>query len=227
MAPHGASQPPTTFTSAIGAMHFPRYGLDKPRPLPVKPQKAGQSNHASRKFLQSPARQRSLSAFGTPTNSVSTATMQLGQGFRCFRWRSHLQALTRVCKGWLSRTHAATPQRHRPPVTDPRLRRGVAARTRTYYRTHRCGTSWRVAETARFRSKTPHRPRCGVFRFQLLFHLKPCIRTTLPPPNRTAAAPQALQWHAWSALPTRPPRPDATAVFLTARFLSSQGTQAS
>ena len=191
------------------------------------------SGHRSASRTWAPSAQMSASAAcaASPAIPISSETMLLRCGIRLHQPASRppgrKRGLTTQKPAWLSRPHVATPHRHRPPAFEPGLRRGIAACTRAYYRTHRCGTSWRVIEKSQIRSKTPHRPRCGVFRFQHPFHLKPCIRTTLPPPNTPAAAPQARQWHAWSALPIRPPRPDATAVFLTARFLSSQGTQAS
>ena len=125
------------------------------------------------------------------------------------RGRDPPPRLTTPKAPWLSRPHAATPH-HRQPDPHPGLRRGVAARTRAYYRTHRCGTSWRVAEKSQIRSKTPHRPRCGVFRFQHPFQLKPCPPSIPPRRNTPPAMPCAPLRRAWrSLLPRRPPRPDS------------------
>lgn len=93
-------------------------------------------------------------------------------------------------------SHAATPH-HRQPDPHPGHRRGVAARTRAYYRAHRCGTSWRVAEKSQIRSKTPRRPRCGVFRFQHPFQLKPCSPPIPPRTNTAPATPCAPLRRAW------------------------------
>src|SRR5690606_15569006 len=54
----------------------------------------------------------------------------------------------------------------------------------------------RRRKIARFRLKTPRRPRCGVFRVPLLFHLRPC-----PPPQTAGNATAPAE------PPAPPPRP--------------------
>ncbi len=191
---------------------------------PARRRRHGGCAHA--RIFREP-RRRTSSAVANATHRTDFSgnhAAAAGLSGRCGRRPRHhaLPCLTAPKAPWLSRPHAATPH-HRQPDPHPGHRRGVAARTRAYYRTHRCGTSWRVAGKGQIRSKTPHRPRCGVFRFQHPFQLKPCS-PPIPPRRKTPPAmPCAPPRRAWRfSLPRRPPRPDATAVFFCAPSITAR-----